>query len=139
MQLAFTLTPSEDDLASLQQGLIAFNSHYFSKRDNQPVALFVRDTNNKVIGGLCGEIFLNSLYIKYLWLDESLRGAGLGKKLMARIEKEAMQRAIPNIYLDTFSFQAPQFYEKMGFIEVGRYSNFPETGVDKIFFQKNIK
>ena len=57
---------------------------------------------------------------------------------MAEVEQQAKQYGVTDIYLDTYSFQAPEFYAKLGFKEVGRYTGFPTEGVDKIFLQKKI-
>lgn len=59
--------------------------------------------------------------------------------LMARVESEAKAFGVTDMYLDTYSFQAPNFYAKLGFKEMGRYKGFPTVGVDKIFLQKKIQ
>jgi ribosomal protein S18 acetylase RimI-like enzyme len=100
--------------------------------------LFVHDKSNNTVGGLTGQILFTSLHIKFLWLSESIRGNGIGSELIKRIEKEVVNCCAANIYLDTFTFQAPKFYERLGYIEVGRYTDFPLRGVDKVFYQKRI-
>jgi N-acetylglutamate synthase-like GNAT family acetyltransferase len=57
---------------------------------------------------------------------------------MAEVEQQAKKLGVTDIYLDTYTFQAPGFYAKLGFEEVGRYTGFPTRGVDKIFLQKKI-
>jgi N-acetylglutamate synthase-like GNAT family acetyltransferase len=57
---------------------------------------------------------------------------------MSRIEQEAKAHGVTHLYLDTYTFQAPKFYAKLGFQEVGRFEGFPTAGIDKIFLQKTI-
>ena len=66
------------------------------------------------------------------------RQAGLGREVFNTAERQVQLMGVTDIYLDTFSFQACEFYLKLGFKEVGRYSGFPMAGVDKIFLQKQI-
>jgi ribosomal protein S18 acetylase RimI-like enzyme len=57
---------------------------------------------------------------------------------MQRLENEARVRGLQSIALETYTFQAPEFYTKLGFNEVGRYINHPSRGIDKVFYQKNL-
>ena len=139
MNIDFTLSPSESDISVIYNGLVEFNTPNYPNRDKNDFGLFVRDQSGNAIGGLTGQMFLTSLHIKYLWLSESIRGNGIGSELIQRIEQEAIRCGVCNVYLDTFTFQAPKFYEHLGYIEVGRYTDFPLGGVDKIFYQKSIE
>ncbi|EAQ63306.1 Histone acetyltransferase [Marinomonas sp. MED121] len=56
---------------------------------------------------------------------------------MNQIGSFALSHQLTSICLDTYTFQAPLFYQRLGFIEVGRFVNFPVAGVDKGFFQKS--
>jgi N-acetylglutamate synthase-like GNAT family acetyltransferase len=57
---------------------------------------------------------------------------------MALLEEQVKPHGVTHLYLDTYSFQAPDFYKKLGFVEVGRYTNFPTSDIDKVFLQKKI-
>jgi len=139
MNIELSFSPNEEDLKSIYDGLLSFNLPHFPEDiKEQNIALLIRDKNQKIIAGLTGTMILTSLSVKYLWLDERHRGCGLGSQLLERIELEAIKQGVHHIYLDTFTFQAPKFYEKKGFKEVGRYKNFPLAGVDKIFYQKSL-
>ena len=138
MKIDFTLSPEEQDITTLLDGLKVFNAPAFPNRKTKAFGLFVRDTDNNVIGGLSGEITFSSLFVKYLWLSESVRGQGLGEALLKRLEQEAKKEGVDNLCLDTYTFQAPTFYKKCGYIEVGRFTDFPREGVDQIFLQKRI-
>jgi len=71
------------------------------------------------VAGLAGETYGGWLFIKYLWVHDDLRSLGFGRELMARAEERALERGCHSAWLDTFSFQARGFYEKLGYEEFG--------------------
>ena len=85
-----------------------------------PVAFFLRDENGEVLGGLLGDIWAAWLHIKTLAVAAPVRGRGFGKELMKRAETYAIERGCTDAFLDTFSFQARPFYEKLGTAYSGR-------------------
>ena len=56
---------------------------------------------------------------------------------MARIEEEARQLGANSAYLDTFSFQAPEFYEELGYQSFGELGDFPD-GKKRFFMRKAL-
>ena len=61
----------------------------------------------------------------------------LQRQVMALAEAEAVRRNLRGIWLDTSTFQAPDFYPKFGFVECGRITGYP-PGHDRIFFVKRL-
>ncbi|WP_391091601.1 GNAT family N-acetyltransferase [Vibrio sp. NH-UV-68] len=138
MNVQFVLNPPKNIKDVIYTGLKSFNMKHFPDQDVHSLACYVEDERGEFVGGLTGEIFTNTLFVEFLWIDESQRKSGVGSLLMARLETEAKAYGVTDLYLDTYTFQAPGFYAKLGFKEVGRYTGFPTAGVDKIFLQKNI-
>jgi GNAT superfamily N-acetyltransferase len=85
----------------------------------RPIGVFVRDSD-VIVAGLIGETYGGWLFIKFLWIREDLRSRGIGRALMAQAEKRAAERGCHAAWLDTFSFQARDFYLKLGYEEFGR-------------------
>ena len=79
----------------------------------------------EIVGGLTGWVWMGWCHVDLLWIDGKYRGKGRGTKLMRKAEAEARRHGAKNIFLDSFSFQAPGFYKKLGFREFGRLKNFP--------------
>lgn len=77
------------------------------------------------------------LRIGTLWVDARLRGQGYGRQLMAAAEAEGRQRGCHSAYLDTFSFQAPAFYERCGYEVFGTLEAFP-GGHTRFFMRKSL-
>jgi GNAT superfamily N-acetyltransferase len=91
---------------------------------SMPLAVLARRATT-VVAGATGFTHSGWLYVHYLWVASELRGTGLGQDILARAEAEARQRGCHAVWLDTFSFQAPGFYEKLGYQEFGRLDDFP--------------
>ena len=100
-----------------------------------PVALFLRDENGEVLGGLLGDIWAAWLHVRTLAVAAPLHG--FGKDLMKRAELYAVERGCTDAYLDTFSFQARPFYEKLGYRVFGTLENHP-VGHQHYFMTKKL-
>ncbi len=95
----------------------------------QKLALLIHDpVTGEVRGGLRAISYYGWMFIELLVLDESLRGQGLGTRLMREAEAEARRRGLIGIWLDTFSFQARPFYERLGYRVFGQLDDFPPGG-----------
>jgi GNAT superfamily N-acetyltransferase len=90
-----------------------------------PVAFFLRDENGEILGGLLGEIWAAWLHVRTLAVAAPARRQGFGKELMTRAESYARERGCTDAWLDTFSFQARPFYEKLGYRVFGTLENHP--------------
>jgi len=88
--------------------------------DPVPLHLKVVDAGGRVAGGLTAHSVQRWLFIKLLGVTEEQRGRGIGQMLLAKAEEIARQRGLVGVYLDTFEFQAPRFYESLGYEECGR-------------------
>jgi ribosomal protein S18 acetylase RimI-like enzyme len=112
----------------------------FNKRacgqDYRPLAITLRK-GDEIVGGLIGETYWGWLYINSLWIAEDLRRKNLGKALIEKAEAEARKRGVRNVFLDSFTFQAPKFYMKLGYREFGRLKDFP-AGHDRIWLTKAL-
>jgi GNAT superfamily N-acetyltransferase len=81
-----------------------------------PLHVWALDDAGRLAGGLVGHTWATWLHVTYLWVDEAVRGAGLGGHLLARAEHLARtERACTASRLETWDFQAPKFYVKQGY------------------------
>ena len=125
--------PSDADVEILPNGLEAFNeSRWPGHQPWRPLAVFARD-GQRIVAGLGGETYSGWLSIRYLWVSEGLRGKGIGRELIAGAERRALERGCHSAWVDTFSFQAPGFYRKLGYEAFGELDYPPEH---KRFFLK---
>jgi GNAT superfamily N-acetyltransferase len=89
------------------------------------------------VGGLIGATYWEWLHVDLLWVTADLRGCGHGGHLLALAEEEARRRGARNAYLDTFTFQAPEFYERRGYRVFGELEGFP-AGHRRCFMTKQL-
>ena|SRR5271165_2702321 len=118
------------------KGLRAFNTDVLGKFDPRLLTVTIRD-KGAIVGGLAGETYLGWMFVRWLWVSEPRRRKGWGRKLIQAAEAEARKRGVSNVYVDTFSFQAPGFYEKLGYREFGRLKQFPAEQ-DRIWMSKAL-
>lgn len=102
-------------------------SHLEDKNPRE-LGIFLEDEEGNCQGGLIGMTHGNWLDVEYLVVDEALRGQNMGSELLKRAEQAASDRGCKYVFLDTFSFQAPEFYKKMGYKEVFVREEYPVTG-----------
>lgn len=102
------------------------------------ISFILRDKEEKILGGITGTIFWYNLHIEFLWVDESLRGKGYGKQLLDNIEETARENRCKLIQLDTFSFQAPNFYQKYGYEVVGVIKGHPNKDNQQYYLSKKL-
>jgi ribosomal protein S18 acetylase RimI-like enzyme len=76
--------------------------------------------------------------VQAIWVDTSLRGHGIGSRLIAAAEAEALRRGCPQIHLDTHSYQAPAFYRRLGYEAIGELPGWPRENDVRIFFRKRL-
>jgi GNAT superfamily N-acetyltransferase len=126
-----------DDVEAVGDALYRFNLSRTGDDRYTPVRLFVRDEDGAIVGGLLADVYMGWMFVKILWLDERLRGAGQGAGLMRRAEAEAQGLGCTGVWLDTFTFQAPGFYRKLGYEEFGRIDDYP-PGFSRHFFRKRF-
>jgi len=95
------------------------------------------DPEGQLAGGLSGYFVQGWLFVKLLAIVDGQRGSGIGRALMLKAEEITRQKGYAGIYLDTFTFQAPRFYESLGYVECGR---LPEARghAQRIWFAKSF-
>ncbi len=98
-------------------------------------ALYAPD--GTIVGGIIGETHWNWLFINLMWIREELRGQGFGHQLLQAAEQEGRRRGATHAYLDTFSFQAPDFYKKHGYQVFGVLEDFP-PGYQRFYLTRQL-
>lgn len=125
------------DRAAVVEALVAFNAEAAPQRAREPLAILVRDGAGAVSGGLWGRFTYDWLFVELLVVPAARRGSGLGRRLMALAEEAARAEGCAGIWLDTFGFQAPGFYAKLGFEPFGELPDHPRGG-RRLFLKKRL-
>ena len=133
-----THSPHAAERDAILQRLIDFNDRRGGPTNLKQFTLILRDPKTaEIVGGLTSFSFYDWLYIDVLVIPEASRGQGLGTEMMTRVEKEARLQGCTGIWLNTFSFQARGFYEKLGFECFGHIDDHPR-GMQRFFMRKRL-
>ena len=105
-----------------------YNLSHREASQSVPIGVFLEDESSRKFAGLTGETFGNWLCIRFLFVSEQFRGKGIGSRLLETAEAESKRRGCKYAFVDTFSFQAPEFYKKHGYREVFTLEKYPYAG-----------
>jgi GNAT superfamily N-acetyltransferase len=122
----------------LWKGLVSFNREQAGPLDYARTVISVRDGKGRLLGGLILQSYWQESYIELLWLSARARGAGFGSRLIQEAERRARRRGSRLIHVNTYSFQAPGFYEKQGYRRFGGISGSPR-GESRHFYVKRLR
>ena len=136
-EFVFEDDPTPEQVRFLEDRLYDFNVAATGISDGRALAIFVRGEDGHVRAGLCVHTWGGCCEIRQVWVEESLRGQGLGRTLMEAAETEARQRGCRQILLATHSFQAPGFYQRLGFEILATVADYPE-GHQHLWFRKRL-
>lgn len=112
MQLLKSTSEQNDDL---HQRLRAYNRHYM--RDFRDFSYHIEE-DGRMIAGIVAASTFQTVEVEFLFVDEAFRGQGLGSALLRKVEEEARAVGMEHVLLNTYSFQAPDFYRKMGYAQL---------------------
>ena len=132
--------PAPQDVQFLEDQINAYNvasTGIGGEGDDILLAVFLRDDDGAVIAGVYGWTWGGCCEIRYLWVHADRRGQGYGRSLLAAAEREAVRRGCQQVVLDTHSFQAPDFYRKLGYEIVGVVDDYPR-GHKKYYLKKRL-
>ena len=114
-----------------------YNRSKREEAESESLNLYVEDEKGNLMAGLVAETFGNWLEIEYLFVKEELRGQGIGSKLLQQAENEAKKRNCRFAFVNTYQFQAPDFYLSHGYKEVFALQDYPYTG-QRYYYQKDL-
>ena len=128
---------ADADLDSRLSGeLDAYNTAASGVDDQREFTVRVEDADGQLLAGLSGWTWGTCAGVAMVWVREDHRRGGLGRKLLAAAEQVARERACTRLTVSSFTFQAPAFYERYGFVETGRTEGLPVEGHADVHFVK---
>lgn len=121
--------------ARLSAELDAFNLAACGIDDQQEFTVKVEDSDG-LVAGLSGWTWGTCAGIAMVWVRADDRRSGIGSRLLAAAEQVARDRGCERITVSSFTFQAPAFYERHGFVEFARTAGLPVSGQADVHFVK---
>lgn len=120
MRIAETSAPPEGGRDLIARHLRAHNRARMPRLNaGTEFAVYLHDESGAVVGGAWAEKALDWMFLDLLFVPEALRGTGVGRDLLERVEAEAARLGARGVWLGTFGFQARGFYEKQGYAVFG--------------------
>ena len=129
--------PEDSAWGIIGRGVGSYNKEQAGENNFQRLCYVLKDPEGESVGGILGETYWDWFYIDLLWVAEEIRRQGYGTQLLEIAEEEAHVRGAKNAYLDTFSFQSPEFYYKNGYQVFGELENYP-PGYQRFFLRKEL-
>jgi GNAT superfamily N-acetyltransferase len=136
IEVSDTIDPALEQMVSA--GLDAFNASAAGYSDWRPIAVTLKDSaTGQILGGATGRTSLGLLFLDLFYLPEHVRGAGVGSRILEAFEAEGRARGCKSAVLYTISFQAPDFYERRGWVRFGEVPCDP-PGTSRVFMSKAL-
>lgn len=137
LELMVETDPDPKDVAALGAGLTEHALPTTGVPGFRPLAVFVRDRQGKLVGGIHGTVNWTWLHLALFWISPEYRHHGLGSRMLAAIEAEGIRRGCTHAHLDTFSYQARPFYERHGYNLFATLDDYP-PGHQRFFLRKKL-
>jgi len=131
------LDPTDVDVAAIDRGLHSYNQRAADFASIRRFACYAKSSEGNLVGGALARWWGTACELQQIWVDEALRRRGIGALLMQGVEILAIECECRLLYLDTFTFQAPQFYYRLGYETACRLDGFPD-GVSKFILRKAL-
>ncbi len=98
----------------------------------------ILDGSGELAAGMSGWTWGVAAGIGLTWVRETSRGDGLGAQLLAEFESEARSRGCTHVFVTSFTFQAPGFYQRHGYRELFRWQGVPTEESADVHFRKDL-
>jgi GNAT superfamily N-acetyltransferase len=135
-RLSIEKNPSWQDRRFIDEQLGDYNAAFLPDSGYDYFGLYVRDDAGGIRAGLIGNLYAGWLFINLLWVHADLRRTGIGSRLIAEAERRAIEFGCHSAFVDTFSFQAPDFYPRFGYSVFGTLDYPPNN--KRIFLKKRL-
>jgi ribosomal protein S18 acetylase RimI-like enzyme len=120
-------SPSEEEIKIVQKGLEDHNRKHPNGELDIPtpdISLVLKDNNGNIVGGVITSMLTGVMHLEVLWVDEMYRGRGHGKDLVSHAERIGKEKGYPASQTWSFSFQAPEFYQSIGYKVLGIFDGY---------------
>lgn len=129
--------PGHEFINALGNGLSAHAEQSLGRPGFHGAGIRASNSSGELIGGIQAWINWNWMQIYLVWIAENQRGRGLGSRMLIEIEAIGIERGCEYAHLDTFSFQAPTFYQRHGYEEFGVLEDYP-PGQRRHYLRKKL-
>jgi len=126
-----------DAIDAVEDRIYGHNARATARDDAKGLCFVIRDGAGRVTGIAAGYSWADTSELKQMWIDADHRGQGHGRALLEAFLTEAARRGVRQVWVASFDFQAPEFYEKAGFTRMAEFAGWPE-GHANIILRKSL-
>jgi ribosomal protein S18 acetylase RimI-like enzyme len=138
LEIITTENPTDEERRAVLDLLINFNAARAGETPFRQFALLLREPRGEeIVGGLYAYVMYDWVSVEMLIVPETHRGSGVGTELMRRVEAYGQDTRCVGVWLNTFSFQALGFYQKLGYEVFGSLDDHPRGG-HRYFLRKRL-
>ena len=130
---------TEEDMKIIKKELEQYNMEQTNGEWNKPeieINLVLRDNDGKVVGGINCSTLCRVMWLELFWVDEKYRGLGYGRDLLLEAERTGMENGCVASGTWTFSFQAPEFYQSIGYEILGIFDGYADGITEYVLMKK---
>jgi len=138
--ITITEEPTKEEMNEFQKGLEDYNMSKTNGEFNSPqpwLSLVLKDHEGNIVGGLQTSTLYWTQYLEVLWVDEKYRGLGYGRDLVLEGHRLAKKQGCLSTHTYTFSWQAPDFYQSVGYKIIAVYDGYVE-GIKEYILMKML-
>lgn len=138
--LYFDVNVSQEDVNFIWNEIRGFNKYtgpMLNYPPYEPYNVLLKDQNNKIVAGIITRMYLKSMYVEVFWIEEHYRRKGIGTELLKKVENHAKEVGCTFIHLDTFSFQAIDFYKKFDYSIFAVIEDYPDN-IKRYYLKKYL-
>jgi ribosomal protein S18 acetylase RimI-like enzyme len=124
-----------------QKGLDAYNMEQTNGEFNSPkdwISLVLKDHEGNIVGGITTSTILWTQYLEVLWVSDKYRGLGYGRDLVLEAERLSKKNGCITSHTYTFSWQAPDFYQAIGYKLIATYEGYVD-GITELILMKRLE
>jgi GNAT superfamily N-acetyltransferase len=132
--------PTDDEVKEFQKGLEAYNLEQTNGEFNSPkdwISLVLKDHEGNIVGGVLTSTLFRSQYLEVLWVEDKYRGLGYGRDLVLEAERLSKKNGCITSHTYTFSWQAPDFYQAVGYKLIATYEGY-FAGITELILMKRL-
>jgi GNAT superfamily N-acetyltransferase len=131
----------EGDLKALDQAITDYNiriARELPRAEIHRLDFVAKETQGELLGGIQAYwVNWGILHVELLYVYDQYRGQGIASMLLEHVEKIARSHHCHLAHLDTFDFQAKDFYLKHGYSIFGVLENAPK-GHSRYYMKKDL-
>ena len=137
LEIVFDPLPGDSLSRFVTESLALYNVAATGQESWYPVGFFLKSSRGEWLGGLLGNIWGGWLHVSHLWMAAPVRRCGNGSRLLQAAEEYAIERGCFAATLETASFEARPFYEKLGYEVFAALEDYP-PGHTKYYLRKRL-